>query len=107
MGEMRVMDQSGDEKIEWDPADKESTDKAKSKFDDLKKKGYDFYEVADAKGKAVKKFSKKLGKLIAAPGVAKTASQKTGGRAMAGGPNDSLGLGRLPDGWLDAAQRLG
>lgn len=83
MGEIAVLNQSGDEKIEWNPADEESTSKAKQKFDDLKAKGYEFFEVADAKGKQIKKFSKKLGKVIASP-AAKTSK---GAAAMGGGPN--------------------
>lgn len=91
MGEMRVLNQHGDEKLEWDPADKASVAAAKKKFATLKKDGYRFYEVqetADA-SKPVDRFSAKLGRVIAAPG-ARSAADKTQGRrtsAMAGGPN--------------------
>lgn len=89
MGEIRVLTQQGDERLEWDPNDKESTAKAKAEFDRLKKEGFLFYEVAEARGRPVEKFSKKLGKVIAAPGARSDANKRAGTRqrAMAGGPN--------------------
>lgn len=107
MNEMRVMNQSGDEKIEWDPDDPKSTAKAEKAFEKLKKKGYDFFEVAETKGKQVKKFSKDIGKLIAAPGRAKSSAQRKGGKAMAGGPlaERGAGLGGIPAGMVESARR--
>jgi hypothetical protein len=89
VGEIRVLTQQGDERLEWDPADKESTAKAKAEFARLKKEGFLFYEVAEARGKPVEKFSAKLGKVIAAPGARSDADKTAGKRqsAMAGGPN--------------------
>jgi predicted HAD superfamily phosphohydrolase YqeG len=108
MSEMLVLDQSGDTKIEWDPSDRESTQKAKEEFAKLKKDGYEFFEVAETKGKRVTRFSKKLGKVIAAPAPAKTEAQRKGGRAMAGGPLDSKarGLGSLPQGFADIGRGM-
>lgn len=107
MGSIQILDQTGDTEIEWDPADKKQTEQAKSKFKELKEKGYEFFEVAETKGKQVKRFSKNLGKLIAAPAAAKTSAQKQGGRAMAGGPTDAVGrrrgLGGIPEGMSRAA----
>lgn len=88
MGEMRILNEKGDIRVEWDPADAESTRKAKEEFDRLKTDGYAFYEVAGTRGKPMKAFRKGLGKVIAAPG-ARSAADKTRGtrpRAMAGGP---------------------
>lgn len=88
MGEIRVLNERGDESIAWDPADKEQVASAKKDFARLKKEGYRFYRVEETKGKEVARFDKKLGRLIAAPG-AQTEKDKaagTRGRAMAGGP---------------------
>jgi predicted HAD superfamily phosphohydrolase YqeG len=109
MGAMKILDQTGDTQIEWDPSDKKQTEEAKSKFKELKDQGYEFFEVAHTKGKQVKRWSKNLGKLIAAPGAAKSTAQKQGGRAMAGGPNalvGSRGLGDVPAGMVDAAREF-
>lgn len=84
MGSIAILNQRGDEKIEWNPANEAETAVAKEKFDKLKKDGYEFFETVDAKGKQVKRFKKGLGKLIAAPAAKQKAK---GNRGMAGGPN--------------------
>lgn len=88
MGEMRVLNDQGDVKVEWDPADRESVAKAKAEFERLQGEGYLFYEVTDARGKQVKKFTKGLGRVLAAPGAqsAKDKATKQRPAAMAGGP---------------------
>lgn len=88
MGEMTVLNQKGDIKVEWDPADADSVKRAKDEFARLKKDGYLFYEVADTRGKPIDRFSKGLGKILAAPGARSAADKRTGARprAMAGGP---------------------
>ncbi len=92
MGEMRVLSQQGDERLEWDPADKASTAAAKAEFARRQEEGYLFYEVEEARGKPVTKFNPKAGKLIAAPGARSDADKKAGARprAMAGGPVASV-----------------
>lgn len=88
MGEMTVLDQSGDITIEWDPDNSESVEKAKAEWDRLKADGYEFFEPVESKGKRLTRFDKKKAKVIAAPGV-QTAQDKakgTRGKAMAGGP---------------------
>lgn len=89
MGEMRWLSQEGDERLEWDPADKKSVAEAKKKFAALKEDGYLFYEVAETRGKAIEKFDPKVGKILAAPGAANAAERESGARpaAMRGGPN--------------------
>jgi hypothetical protein len=89
MGIMQIMNQSGDITVEWDPKDEESTKKAEAEFKKLSDDGYEFFEVVDTKGKRVKKFSAKAGKLIAAPGVQNAKDRKNKERqgAMGGGPN--------------------
>lgn len=92
MGVMNVICASGDEVVEWDPDDSESVQKAKRKWDRLKAEGHEFFEPVQNKGKRVTRFSKNLGRVIAAPGVMKPSDKQTGKRpkAMAGGPNDAL-----------------
>jgi hypothetical protein len=89
MGELRIMGKAGDTVIEWDPEDAEQSERAREEFKRLKDEGFEFYEVENARGKRVKRFSPKLGKVIAAPGTKTKADKKTGKRpkAMAGGPN--------------------
>lgn len=108
MGVMKVMGIAGDEEITWDPNDKESTEKAKAEFKRLKDEGYEFFEVAETRGKQVKRFSKKAGKLIAAPAAATSEKQKQGGRALAGGPlaTRRRGLGTVPEGFASVGSSL-
>lgn len=95
MGEMRVLTEKGDERVEWDPADKASVAQAKKEFARLKQDGYLFYEVAEARGRPVETFDPKAGKLLAAPGARSTADKASGARprAMAGGPVASAASG--------------
>lgn len=88
MGEMRILNQHGDERLDWNPDDAKDVARAKGEFERLKGEGYHFYEVVDTKGRKVTKFSAKAGKLIAAPGGRKEADKSSGerSRAMAGGP---------------------
>lgn len=93
MGELRVLNRSGDVTIEWRPDDKESVEQAKEEWKGLKEAGYEFFEMAEGgKGKRLTRFSKKHGKVLAAPGVRKPEERKTGKRpkANAGGPNDRM-----------------
>lgn len=84
MGQINVLNEKGDQTIEWQPDNTESVAKAQGAFDALKKEGYEFYESetkeVETKGKVVKAFKKTLGKVIAVPGV------QGGSRAMRGGP---------------------
>ena len=88
MCEMRILNEHGDEKVEWDPADQKSVNAAQERFNRLKKDGYEFYEVTETRGKPVRRWDRKLGKLIAAPGARSKADREVGTRprAMAGGP---------------------
>lgn len=88
MGELVILNQLGDEPITWDPDDKASVAAAYKQFQKLKKDGYQFYEVKESRGAPVRRFNKKAGRLIAAPGARSTADKEKGRRpaAMAGGP---------------------
>ena len=71
MGEMRVLASEGDQKVQWDPSNKEQTDVAEMTFDKLKEDNYKAYSV-DKKGKPlkeIKKFNAKAGSLIMVPAV--------------------------------------
>lgn len=73
MGEMRVLDVTGDTKVIWDPDQRDEVDAAEEQFNSLTKKGYKAFEVG-AKGRKtdhqVKKFDPELGKLILVPPIA-------------------------------------
>lgn len=88
MGQLVVLNASGDETLEWDPADKDSVKKAKAEYDRLKKDGFEFFTVEQTKGKKITRFDKKLGRVIAAPGGRTESNKRTGARprAMSGGP---------------------
>lgn len=72
MGQMRIMDGTGDTKIIWDKSKKAEVDNAKNTFDDLKKKGYLAYTVEDdgKAGEVVNRFNKNLEMIILAPPMA-------------------------------------
>lgn len=88
MGQITILNDQGDVKLEWDPKDKESTAKAKAEFDRLREDGFELYEVVESKGKPVTRFNKNAGRLLAAPGAKTKADKVTGARprAMSGGP---------------------
>jgi len=92
MGEMHVLSEKGDITVEWDADDPDSVKKAQAEFKKLKADGFEFFEVEEKKGKRVTRFNKKLGKIIASPGVKTEADKKTGKRskALGGGPNSRL-----------------
>jgi len=92
VGEIIVLNEFGDVRVEWDPADSASVERAKAEWKDLKKQGYEFYAVEETKGKRVQRFDRKLGRVIAAPGAKTKADREKGTRprAMAGGPNDRV-----------------
>lgn len=73
MGEMRVLDPSGDSKIIWDPDNDDEVEGAEAQFDILVDKGFKAYKVGkDHKktGKPLKKFSPSAGKIIMVPAIA-------------------------------------
>lgn len=94
MGTMSVMGKEGDIIVEWDPDDKESVDRAKAEWARLKKDGYEFFKPVESRGVRLKRFDKKLGRVIAGPGVQHKSDKavapgrrtQTRGKAMAGGP---------------------
>ena len=71
VGELRILDKSGDTKILWDSAQDDEVDAARRTFDDLKKKGYLAYSVDKKgnKGEVIKKFDPDAEKIIMSPAL--------------------------------------
>ena len=69
MGELAVMDRTGDTKVMWAAENEDEVANAKRTFDDLKKKGYMAYSVKrnGDKGEQVREFDATAEKLIMAP----------------------------------------
>lgn len=72
MGEMRVLNSEGDQKVVWDPSNADQTEVAKMTFDKLKAKNYKAFSVNKdgSQNKEIKKFNKKAGSLIMVPVIA-------------------------------------
>jgi hypothetical protein len=71
MGELSVLDRTGDTKIIWDSAQDAEVDAARAAFDDLKKRGYAAFSVTKKgdKGELMKKFDPDAEKIIMAPAL--------------------------------------
>ena len=72
MGEMAIMDKSGDSKLIWDPAVAEEVEAAKNTFEKLrKKKSYVAYSVNEdgEKGEVLHSFDPSIAKMIMAPAM--------------------------------------
>jgi hypothetical protein len=71
MGEIAVLDRTGDTKLVWDSAQEDEIDAARKMFDDLKKKGYAAFSVKKNgdKGEVIKKFDPEAEKIIMAPAL--------------------------------------
>jgi len=72
MGEMRILDMTGDTKLIWDAENEDEVDSAKRTFKELTAKGYGAYLVKkDGKpGEKVTKFDPEAEKLILVPVMA-------------------------------------
>jgi len=72
MGEMRILDETGDSKLIWDSENKDEVDAAKAQFNSLKKKGFTAYNVKkDGKaGTVMREFDPDAGKIIMTPAKA-------------------------------------
>ena len=45
MGQLSIMDVTGDERLSWDPTDELSVRRARNRFQEMLKKGYKAYRV--------------------------------------------------------------
>lgn len=69
MGELRILDETGDTKLIWDQENEDEVEAAEATFDKLTGKGHKAFRV-DGKGekdKGMKKFDSKAEKLILVP----------------------------------------
>lgn len=72
MGELAVMDRTGDTKVVWDPDNEVEVANAKRTFDDLRKKGFLAYTVNErdaSKGTHITEFDPEAGKIILSPPI--------------------------------------
>lgn len=71
MGEMRLLDQTGDSKVIWDKNNQDEVDAAQETFKRLKKKGYTAYSVKKDgdKNEIIHDFDPAAEKLIMVPRV--------------------------------------
>lgn len=72
MGEMSIMDKTGDSKFIWNPDVPEEVEAARNTFDKLRnKKSYVAYTVKDdgEKGEVLHSFDPSLAKIIMAPAM--------------------------------------
>jgi hypothetical protein len=69
VGEMAILDRTGDTKIIWDSANEDEVEEAKRTFKNLKDKGYAAYSVNKKgdKGEVMKKFDADAERIIMAP----------------------------------------
>ena len=72
MGEMRILSSEGDQKVIWDPKNKDQTEVAEMTFDKLIAKNYKAFSVKKdgEQKKEIKKFDPKAGALIMVPVIA-------------------------------------
>jgi hypothetical protein len=70
VGEMAVMDRTGDTKVIWDRNNEAEVEAARATFDSLRKKGYMAYSVKGKngdKGEVIREFDPAAERLILAP----------------------------------------
>lgn len=70
VGELRVLDHTGDTKVIWDTEQDAEVEVARKTFNDLKKKGYMAYRVEGKKGEkgeVIREFDPNAGMLIMSP----------------------------------------
>lgn len=71
MGELAILDSTGDTKVLWDTENQDETDAAKAQFDLLIGKGFTAYSVKKDgdKGKKITSFDPTAGKIIMVPRI--------------------------------------
>ncbi len=72
VGELRIMDQTGDHKIIWDTSRPDEVQEARGTFERLRAKGYIAYRVNPGdggKGEIMREFDQAAGKIILAPAM--------------------------------------
>lgn len=71
MGELAIMNRSGDTKLAWDPGNTAETENARRTFDDLRKAGHLAYkmEANDARGEQLHTFDPNARRIVLAPAM--------------------------------------
>lgn len=72
MGQIHVLDGTGDTKVIWDPSNDDEVEAAEAQFEMLAEKGFKIFKVGkdhEQTGGALKRFPKTAGKLIAIPKI--------------------------------------
>lgn len=70
VGEIRVLDDSGDTRIEWNSHSREEVDAARNMFDSLIKKGYSAYSVKRGlKDELITRFDPALEMIVMTPRI--------------------------------------
>ena len=71
MGEMNILDTTGDTKVIWDPENDDEVEAARDQFDTLIEKGFSAFQVKKngEKGREIKRFNPEAGKIIMVPVV--------------------------------------
>jgi len=71
IGELTVLDHTGDTKLVWDSAQDDEIEAARKMFNDLKKKGYAAFSVTKKgdKGELLKAFDPDAERIIMAPAL--------------------------------------
>lgn len=69
MGELSILDSSGDTKVTWNCNIPEEINSAKNKFNELKEKGYTLFEIFSNgdQGKELKEFNPLTESILAIP----------------------------------------
>lgn len=72
MGELRYLDNTGDQKVVWDIDNDDEVEAAEATFDTLTEKGFTAYKVKKdgTQGKKITKFDPKAGMVIMVPKLA-------------------------------------
>lgn len=71
MGQLRWLSDEGDTKVIWDPKNNDEASAAEAQFDILIGKGFKAFSVEKdgGKGREIKKFDPKAGKIIMVPKI--------------------------------------
>lgn len=71
MGELAIIDNTGDTKVIWDKTNEDEVEAAEEQFDSLIDKGFTAYKVKKdgGKGRKITKFDPSAGKIIMVPKI--------------------------------------
>lgn len=69
MGELAILDSSGDTRLQWDPGNSSEVKHARDQFDSFRKKGYAAFKVSKSggQGEQIDSFDPNVQRLILIP----------------------------------------